>query len=167
MSRLTNIQVTELIRDRLRTLAEERGMTITELVEWFAVKEVAQRERELAADEVAREPWAPFPSGFWKGNLDAITVNAAGNEFWIFKGSLCVRTRGLGGDITSGPREISEMWPVTTGTVFARDLDAVMYQPDGYWFVKGDWCAQSNLAGNAWADTPMKITHAWHSLEYL
>lgn len=70
-------------------------------------------------------------------------------------------------ECTSGPREISEVWPVTTGTVFDRDLDAVIYRPDGYWFFKGGWCAQSHIARNAWVNTPMKITAQWGMLEYL
>ncbi|MER5546341.1 hypothetical protein ABT072_28750 [Streptomyces sp. NPDC002589] len=164
MSRMTDIQVTELMRDRLRTLAEERGMTITELVEWFAVHETTRHERERAADEVSREPWAPYPPGFWKDNLDAIAVTSDG-QFWIFKGDLCVGTTAS--ECISGPREISEVWPVTTGTVFDRDLDAVMYRPDGYWFFKGDWCAQSHIARNAWVNTPMKITTQWSMLKYL
>ncbi|MER6386728.1 hypothetical protein [Streptomyces sp. NPDC001250] len=51
--------------------------------------------------------------------------------------------------------------------MFDRDLDAVIYRPDGYWFFKGGWCAQSHIARNAWVNTPMKITAQWGMLEYL
>ncbi|MEU7103087.1 hypothetical protein AB0A66_32800 [Streptomyces longwoodensis] len=43
------------MRDRLRVLAEERGTTITELLEELASRELAEVEREQRAAEAARE----------------------------------------------------------------------------------------------------------------
>ena len=55
MSKPTSIKTSEAVRDRLRLLAQERGMTITELVEDLASRELTDAEREQRALEAARE----------------------------------------------------------------------------------------------------------------
>ncbi|MEV5887422.1 hypothetical protein AB0L74_33070 [Streptomyces sp. NPDC052020] len=55
MSKPTSIKTSEEVRDRLRILAEERGTTITELLEELASRELTEAEREQRAAEAARE----------------------------------------------------------------------------------------------------------------
>lgn len=55
MSKPTSIKTSEAVRDRLRLLARERGMTITELVEDLASRELTDAEREQRALEAAHE----------------------------------------------------------------------------------------------------------------
>ncbi|MBD3007982.1 MULTISPECIES: hypothetical protein [unclassified Streptomyces] len=55
MSKPTSIKTSEAVRDRLRILAEERGTTITELLEELAGRELTGDEREQRALEAARE----------------------------------------------------------------------------------------------------------------
>ncbi|WP_240677624.1 hypothetical protein [Actinacidiphila soli] len=55
MSKPTSIKTSERVRDRLRVLAEERGTTITELLEELAARELTDAEREQRALEAARE----------------------------------------------------------------------------------------------------------------
>jgi sugar phosphate isomerase/epimerase len=55
MSKPTSIKTSEKVRDRLRALAEERGTTITELLEELAARELTADEREQRAREAARE----------------------------------------------------------------------------------------------------------------
>ncbi|WP_406430513.1 hypothetical protein OHB00_01820 [Streptomyces sp. NBC_00631] len=55
MSKPTSIKTTEEVRDRLRVLAEERGTTITKLLEELATRELTAAEREQRAVEAARE----------------------------------------------------------------------------------------------------------------
>ncbi|MFF0087983.1 hypothetical protein ACFYR1_51585 [Streptomyces canus] len=55
MSKPTSIKTSEAVRDRLRLLAQERGMTITELVEDLASRELTDAEREQRALEAAQE----------------------------------------------------------------------------------------------------------------
>ncbi len=55
MSKPTSIKTSEAVRDRLRTLAAERGTTITELLEDLAGRELTEAEREQRALEAARE----------------------------------------------------------------------------------------------------------------
>ncbi|MEU0389233.1 hypothetical protein [Streptomyces chartreusis] len=55
MSKPTSIKTSEETRDRLRVLAQERGVTITELVEALASRELTDAEREQRALEAARE----------------------------------------------------------------------------------------------------------------
>ncbi|MET9088407.1 hypothetical protein ABZX77_42090 [Streptomyces sp. NPDC004237] len=55
MSKPTSIKTSEEVRDRLRVLAEERGTTITELLEELAARELTAAEREQRAVEAARE----------------------------------------------------------------------------------------------------------------
>ncbi|MBD0742936.1 hypothetical protein [Streptomyces sp. CBMA152] len=55
MSKPTSIKTSEEVRDRLRTLAEERGTTIMELLEELATREPTAAEREQRALEAARE----------------------------------------------------------------------------------------------------------------
>ncbi|WP_425247279.1 hypothetical protein [Streptomyces sp. NEAU-NA10] len=55
MSKPTSIKTSEKVRDRLRTLAEERGTTITELLEDLASRELTAAERDQRALEAARE----------------------------------------------------------------------------------------------------------------
>ncbi|MFJ3762777.1 hypothetical protein [Streptomyces sp. NPDC090080] len=55
MTKPTSIKTTEEVRDRLRVLAEERGTTITELLEELATRELTAAEREQRAVEAARE----------------------------------------------------------------------------------------------------------------
>ncbi|MFF7183561.1 hypothetical protein [Streptomyces sp. NPDC008121] len=55
MSKPTSIKTSEEVRDRLRILADERGTTITELLEELASRELTESERERRAFEAARE----------------------------------------------------------------------------------------------------------------
>lgn len=55
MSKPTSIKTSEKVRNRLRALAEERGTTITELLEYLACRELTAAEREQRAQEAARE----------------------------------------------------------------------------------------------------------------
>ncbi|WP_395576596.1 hypothetical protein [Streptomyces sp. BK79] len=55
MSKPTSIKTSEEVRDRLRILADERGTTITELLEELAKRELTEAEREQRAVEAARE----------------------------------------------------------------------------------------------------------------
>ncbi|MGX1887506.1 hypothetical protein [Streptomyces sp. NPDC055287] len=55
MSKPTSIKTSEKVRDRLRALADERGTTITELLEELATREPTAAEREQRALEAARE----------------------------------------------------------------------------------------------------------------
>lgn len=55
MSNPTSIKTTEAVRDRLRVLAAERGVTITQLVEDLASRELTDAEREQRAIAAASE----------------------------------------------------------------------------------------------------------------
>ncbi|WP_392970651.1 hypothetical protein [Streptomyces sp. LN245] len=55
MGKATSIKTSEEVRDRLRTLAEERGTTITDLLEELASREPTGTEKEQRAREAARE----------------------------------------------------------------------------------------------------------------
>ncbi|MET9862658.1 hypothetical protein ABZY93_25805 [Streptomyces smyrnaeus] len=55
MGKSTSIKTSEAVRDRLRALAQERGTTITELLEELASRELTEAEREQRALEAARE----------------------------------------------------------------------------------------------------------------
>ncbi|MBC7268718.1 MAG: hypothetical protein H5T76_08320 [Streptomyces sp.] len=55
MSKPTSIKTSEKVRDRLRVLAEERGTTITELLEDLAARELTAAERQQRAREAAQE----------------------------------------------------------------------------------------------------------------
>ncbi|MDU9000995.1 hypothetical protein FNV62_01130 [Streptomyces sp. RLB3-17] len=55
MSKPTSIKTSEEVRNRLRILADERGTTITELLEELATRELTKAEREQRAVEAARE----------------------------------------------------------------------------------------------------------------
>ncbi|WP_328665189.1 hypothetical protein [Streptomyces sp. NBC_00328] len=55
MGKATSIKTSEEVRDRLRTLAEERGTTITDLLEELASREPTAAEKEQRAREAARE----------------------------------------------------------------------------------------------------------------
>lgn len=51
----TSIKTTEAVRDRLRTLAQERGTSITDLLEELAAGQLTQAEQEQRAVEAAHE----------------------------------------------------------------------------------------------------------------
>jgi predicted DNA-binding protein len=55
MDKPTSIKTSEGVRDRLRILAQERGTTITELLEELAARELTEAEREQRALEAAQE----------------------------------------------------------------------------------------------------------------
>ncbi|MEU8910616.1 hypothetical protein [Streptomyces mirabilis] len=55
MSKPTSIKTSEEVRNRLRILADERGTTITELLEELATRELTEAEREQRVVEAARE----------------------------------------------------------------------------------------------------------------
>jgi len=55
MDKATSIKTSESVRDRLRILAQERGTTITELLEDLAARELTEAEREQRALEAAQE----------------------------------------------------------------------------------------------------------------
>ncbi|MFC4517551.1 hypothetical protein [Streptomyces ehimensis] len=55
MSKPTSIKTSEAVRDRLRTLAEDRSTTLTELLEELAARELTAAGREQRAREAAHE----------------------------------------------------------------------------------------------------------------
>jgi hypothetical protein len=55
MSKPTSVKTTEAVRDRLRILAQERGTTITELLEELAAGQLTEAEQEQRALQAARE----------------------------------------------------------------------------------------------------------------
>ncbi|GAA2914055.1 ribbon-helix-helix domain-containing protein [Streptomyces thioluteus] len=55
MSKPTSIKTTEAVRDRLRVLAQERGTSITDLLEELAASQLTQDEQEQRAIEAAGE----------------------------------------------------------------------------------------------------------------
>ncbi|GAB2580558.1 ribbon-helix-helix domain-containing protein [Streptomyces capparidis] len=55
MDKPTSIKTSEAVRDRLRILAEERGTTISHLLEELAARELTEAERQHRAIEAARE----------------------------------------------------------------------------------------------------------------
>ncbi|MDQ0784832.1 putative DNA-binding protein [Streptomyces sp. B3I7] len=71
MSKPTSIKTSEEVRDRLRILAEERGTTITELLEELAVRELTAAEREQRAVEAARELGIEYSERLQQAGQDA------------------------------------------------------------------------------------------------
>jgi predicted DNA-binding protein len=71
MSKPTSIKTSEEVRDRLRVLAEERGTTITELLEELASRELTQAEREQRVAEAARELGIPYTEQVQRAGQDA------------------------------------------------------------------------------------------------
>ncbi|MFG2583069.1 hypothetical protein [Streptomyces malaysiensis] len=71
MSKPTSIKTSEAVRDRLRTLAEERGTTITELLEALAGRELTGAEREKRALEAARELGIDYTEQVQRAGQDA------------------------------------------------------------------------------------------------
>ncbi|MEU4085046.1 hypothetical protein [Streptomyces aureus] len=55
MNKPTSIKTSEEVRNRLRILADERGTTITQLLEELAARELTEAERGQRAAEAARE----------------------------------------------------------------------------------------------------------------
>ncbi|MCX5166216.1 hypothetical protein OOK39_45090 [Streptomyces sp. NBC_00264] len=72
MSKPTSIKTSEATRDRLRLLAEERGTTITDLIEELASREPTSAEREERAAEAARELGIDY----------TLQVQQAGQDAW-------------------------------------------------------------------------------------
>ncbi|MFE0107105.1 hypothetical protein [Streptomyces sp. NPDC059009] len=72
MSKPTSIKTTEKVRDRLRQLAEERGTTITALLEELAEAELTEEEKEQRAQEAAAELGVEYTD----------EVRAAGQSAW-------------------------------------------------------------------------------------
>ncbi|GAA5706189.1 hypothetical protein AQJ43_36990 [Streptomyces avermitilis] len=72
MSKPTSIKTSEQVRDRLRVLAEERGTTITELLEELAARELTAAEREQRALEAAQELGVEYTQ----------EVEQAGHDAW-------------------------------------------------------------------------------------
>jgi predicted DNA-binding protein len=72
MSKPTSIKTSEAVRDRLRTLAEERGTTITELLEELATRELTEAERQQRALQAARELGVEYTE----------QVEQAGHDAW-------------------------------------------------------------------------------------
>ncbi|MFD3537755.1 hypothetical protein [Streptomyces sp. NPDC058664] len=71
MSKPTSIKTSEAVRDRLRMLAEERGTTITDLIEELASKELTAVEREQRAAEAAAELGVEFTEQVQQAGQDA------------------------------------------------------------------------------------------------
>ncbi|GGV18997.1 hypothetical protein GCM10010275_70760 [Streptomyces litmocidini] len=71
MSKPTSIKTSEAVRDRLRLLAEERGTTITDLIEELASKELTAAEREQRAAEAAAELGVEFTEQVKQAGQDA------------------------------------------------------------------------------------------------
>ncbi|MEU9157944.1 hypothetical protein AB0D59_47330 [Streptomyces sp. NPDC048417] len=71
MSKPTSIKTSEEVRDRLRVLADERGTTITELLEELAARELTAAEREQRAAEAARELGIEYTGQVQRAGQDA------------------------------------------------------------------------------------------------
>ncbi|MEU9706179.1 hypothetical protein [Streptomyces sp. NPDC047981] len=71
MSKPTSIKTSEAVRDRLRLLAEERGTTITDLIEELASKEFTAAEREKRAAEAASELGIDYTEQVQQAGQDA------------------------------------------------------------------------------------------------
>ncbi|MEU6708997.1 hypothetical protein [Streptomyces wuyuanensis] len=71
MSRPTSIKTSEAVRDRLRVLADERGTTITELLEELATRELTAAEREQRALEAASELGVEYTEQVEQAGQDA------------------------------------------------------------------------------------------------
>jgi sugar phosphate isomerase/epimerase len=71
MNKPTSIKTSESVRDRLRILAEERGTTITELLEELASRELTEAEREQRALEAARELGVEYTEQVQQVGVDA------------------------------------------------------------------------------------------------
>ncbi|MEJ8632089.1 hypothetical protein [Streptomyces sp. MS2.AVA.5] len=72
MGKPTSIKTSEEVRDRLRILADERGTTITELLEELATRELTAAEREQRALEAASELGVEYTE----------QVEQAGHDAW-------------------------------------------------------------------------------------
>ncbi|MER6958207.1 hypothetical protein [Streptomyces sp. NPDC000618] len=71
MSKPTSIKTSEEVRDRLRVLADERGTTITELLEELATRELTAAEREQRAVEAAGELGIEYTKQVQQAGQDA------------------------------------------------------------------------------------------------
>ncbi|MEU9413250.1 hypothetical protein AB0E08_47230 [Streptomyces sp. NPDC048281] len=71
MGKPTSIKTSEEVRDRLRVLADERGTTITELLEELAARELTAAEREQRAVEAARELGIEYTDQIQQAGQDA------------------------------------------------------------------------------------------------
>ncbi|MFF4874047.1 hypothetical protein [Streptomyces sp. NPDC000961] len=71
MGKPTSIKTSEEVRDRLRILADERGTTITDLLEQLAAKELTAAEREQRAAEAAAELGVEFTAQIQQAGQDA------------------------------------------------------------------------------------------------
>ncbi|MFB7175933.1 hypothetical protein ACFCYM_34755 [Streptomyces sp. NPDC056254] len=71
-SKPTSIKTTEATRDRLRLLAQERGTTITELLEELAQSRLTQAEQEKRALQAAAELGLEY----------TVQVQQAGRSAW-------------------------------------------------------------------------------------
>lgn len=71
MSKPTSIKTSEEVRDRLRILADERGTTITELLEELATRELTAAEREQRALEAASELGVEYTEQVEQAGQDA------------------------------------------------------------------------------------------------
>ncbi|MGP3978977.1 hypothetical protein ACTWQF_34180 [Streptomyces sp. 8N114] len=71
MGKPTSIKTSEDVRDRLRILAEERGTTITELLEDLAGRELTEAEREQRALDAAQELGIEYTEQVQKTGQDA------------------------------------------------------------------------------------------------
>ncbi|MGW1195326.1 hypothetical protein ACWD4B_05630 [Streptomyces sp. NPDC002536] len=71
MSKPTSIKTSEAVRDRLRVLADERGTTITELLEELASRELTEAEREQRAVQAARELGIEYTEPVQQAGQDA------------------------------------------------------------------------------------------------
>jgi hypothetical protein len=71
MSKPTSIKTSEEVRDRLRILADERGTTITELLEELATRELTAAEREQRALEAACELGVEYTEQVEQAGQDA------------------------------------------------------------------------------------------------
>lgn len=78
MSKPTSIKTSEAVRDRLRTLAEDRGTTITELLEELAARELTAAEREQRAREAAHELGNTVPETIFPGWSASRKVRSSG-----------------------------------------------------------------------------------------
>ncbi|MEU7167303.1 hypothetical protein AB0A70_22105 [Streptomyces morookaense] len=71
MSKPTSIKTSEAVRDRLRILADERGTTITDLLEELASRELTEAEREQRAVQAARELGIEYTEPVQRAGQDA------------------------------------------------------------------------------------------------
>lgn len=75
-----------------------------------------------------------------------------GNAAWFFKGNQAIKIDAENETTLKGPADITaeECWPVLKNTIFAADLDVVLFDNSdnsGFWFIKGNQAIKTDEDG--------------------